>query len=741
MAFVLSLLLGGMPALLAGNAAEPVLPPALVASASQSALAEAQAPRLSDVALAPVPLGEHGLCAHDTALFLPALADLRTIGTPALLDRPVVKKALHRDWPLRPAFSAGSGLFRATVTIPPGTDLYGGGEVLGPLRRNGSTIRLWNTDNFAYRRDDGARLYQSHPWILGLRPDGTAFGLLFDCSWKAELTLSDSAVTFTAHGPGFPVIIIERPGPAAVLAELGRLTGRMELPPLWALGYHQCRWSYNPDSRVREIAAEFRARRIPCDVLWLDIDYMDGFRVFTFDKTQFPDPADLNAHLHTLGFHTIWMLDPGIKADTDWELYQDGRKRDLFVHDAKGAEFNGEVWPGACAFPDFTLPLARTWWADRFPAFIAQGIDGVWNDMNEPAVFKAPDGTMPEDALHRGGGGLPAGPHLRYHNLYGMLMAQASREGLLKSAPQRRPFVLTRASFLGGQRHAATWTGDNVSNEEHMKLSIPMSLTLGLSGQPFSGPDLGGFEGMLDASLFERWIGTGVFLPFVRGHAVKGSNNKEPWAFGPSTEALARTALERRYRLLPHLYTLFRASSLDNVPVMRPLFFADPHDPKLRHEQSAFMLGADLVVVPSWASSPHLSHGTWRPISLVPGDRENPAHATILLRAGAILPLGKVVQHSGEAALAPLTLLVCPDDKGEASGQLYEDAGDGFGYRNGDYILTSFTAREVAGQIEVSIRGRQGNRTSTIREIEVQVIDKAGRPARTGRFVLPKGGN
>lgn len=241
--------------------------------------------------------------------------------------------------------------------------------------------------------------------------------------------------------------------------------------------------------------------------------------------------------------------------------------------------------------------------------------------------------------------------------------------------------------------------------------------------------------------MFERWIGTGVFLPFVRGHAIKGSNNKEPWAFGPATERLARIALERRYRLLPHLYTLFRAASLDNVPVMRPLFLADPRAPALRREENAFMLGADLLIVPSWGSLTHLPRGTWRPISLVPGDTESPAHASVLLRVGAILPLGKVIQHSGEPALSPLTLLVCPDDKGEASGQLYEDAGDGFGYRNGDYVLTSFAARVVADHIEVSIVDREGNRTSTIRGIEVQVVDKEGHPARTGRFVLPKGGN
>jgi alpha-glucosidase len=267
------------------------------------------------------------------------------------------------------------------------------------------------------------------------------------------------------------------------------------------------------------------------------------------------------------------------------------------VTTAEGREFHGKVWPGLCAFPDFTVPTVRTWWSGLYRDFLAKGVDGVWNDMNEPSVFDGPDGTMPETNQHRGGAGLAPGPHRQYHNVFGMLMVRATREGVLAARPDQRPFVLTRSNFLGGQRYAATWTGDNTASDEHMKLSIPMSLTLGLSGQPFNGPDLGGYGKNATAEVWARWAAMGVFFPFCRGHSEKGVNNKEPWAFGPEVERTARIALERRYRLLPYLYTCFHTAAQTGLPIMRPLFFADPADPALRREEHAFLLGSDLLAL------------------------------------------------------------------------------------------------------------------------------------------------
>jgi alpha-glucosidase len=413
-------------------------------------------------------------------------------------------------------------------------------------------------------------------------------------------------------------------------------------------------------------------------------------------------------------------------VDSEYKVYADGCVQDVWVKTADGKDFHGEVWPGACAFPDFTRPGTRTWWSALYQDFIATGIDGVWNDMNEPAIFNVPGKAMPVDNLHRGGGEIPAGPHLRYRNIYGLLMARATREGIAAARPDKRPFVLTRANFLGGQRYAATWTGDNTSTQAHMKLGIPMTLTLGLSGQPFAGPDLGGFTGKATPELWSQWIGFGSFFPFCRAHAAKGDNDKEPWAFGEKVEHTARLAIERRYRLLPYLYTVFREASVTGLPIMRPVFLADPTDLSLRREESAFMIGADLLIVPCWATKPNLPKGTWREISLVPGDREDPDQARLLVRAGAIIPLGRIVQNTTEDSLSPLTLLVCPDENGSATGQLYEDDGDGFGYEKGQYRLTTYVAEKRGGSIEVKVAGHAGQSTEPNRETVVVVVDSRG---------------
>jgi alpha-glucosidase len=672
------------------------------------------------------------------AYFLPAdLPPGRVPSSFALLEPARPGGALPAGWRVAPQFSFSENRTRATIAIKAGTSLYGTGEVTGPLQRNGRTVTLWNTDNFRYEKNAGLRLYQSHPWVLAVRADGTAFGVLADTTWDTELSL-DGSIEFSCDGPSFPILVIERDSPQAVLGELARLTGHMPLPPLWALGYQQCRWSYQPAARVREIADSFRARRIPCDVLWMDIDYMDGFRVFTFSPKEFPDPRGLNAYLHEHGFKSVWMIDPGVKADPADPTYASGTAANVWVQDAFGAPYAGEVWPGECRFPDFTRPETRAWWAGLYRNFMAMGVDGVWNDMNEPAVFNVPGGTMPPHNWHRGGGDIAPGPHTRYHNVYGMLMVRASREGIMAANPGKRPFVLTRANFLGGQRYAATWTGDNVSTWEHLRMAIPMTLNLGLSGQPFNGPDLGGFTGTAEPELWGNWVAVGAFFPFCRSHAEKSTPPKEPWAFGPEIEAVARTALQRRYRLLPYYYTLFEESSRTGQPVMRPLFFADPKDPALRAEDRAFLVGDDLLVVPKWAAQPALPHGNWRTVSLVgENSTTDKYHPDLRIREGAIVPLGRVIQSTAETSLDPLTLLVSLDVQGRASGRLYEDAGDGYGYQKGDFLLTTYRAVREGRTVTVTVEHAEGARPRPSRPVVVQLVTDTGTVEATGRDGQP----
>jgi alpha-glucosidase len=675
----------------------------------------------------PIELDHAAQIGAGEVLFVPKGYDASKVPSLAFVTPPQEQGAPGADSTLTPKFYANGGSVGATLDVPAGTSLYGTGEVTGPLLRNGKSIALWNTDNFCYQKAGGHRLYQSHPWVLGVRPDGTAFGILFDTTWKATLSTQSDRIDFLSEGGPFRVVIIDRKSPQEVVEGLADLTGKMPLPPKWALGFHQCRYSYFPDSKVREIADHFRKDNLPCDVIWLDIHYMDNYRIFTFDPKRFPDPKATNDYLHQLHFHSVWMIDPGVAVFPGYSVYDSGKKADVYTKNKDGADFIGKVWPGDCHFPDFTRPETRDWWGGLYKDYIATGIDGVWNDMNEPSVFDQPSGTMPEDNQHRGGGDLPAGPHKEYHNVYGMLMVSATRKGILEARPDVRPFVLTRSNYLGGQRYAATWTGDNNSAMDYLKMSLPMVINLGLSGQPLSGPDIGGYSGDTTPELYGKWIAMEPFYPFSRAHTSVDNPPREPWAQGPEMEKVARTALDRRYRMLPYIYTLAYNASQTGDPIMRPVFFADPKDVALRDEQQAFLFGGDLLVVPKWAEDPKLPKGIWRQVSLIDEKQEDDGYqATVKIRGGAIVPLGKIIQNTSEKSLDPLTLLVCLDDSGKASGTLYEDAGEGFGYQKGDYAVTHYVATREGNEIKLRIATRDGKLAVPDRKVQVSVITDSG---------------
>ena len=678
------------------------------------------------------------MMADGVARFRDPAAKGETPPFPAYVHAPSALGPISGGFTARPRFARAGRRALVRLDLPPGTSLYGLGERAGPLLRNGTRTTLWNFDRFDYD-DKSPSLYQSHPFVLAVRRDGSALGLIVETTHRCVIDCGGTAVTAEVDGPPPAVAIIERRTPQEVVRVLAELTGFMPMPPRWALGYHQCRWSYEPEANVREIAAGFRERKIPCDVLWLDIDYMDGFRCFTFDETKFPDPASLIADLHEDGFRIVAMIDPGLKVDPAYSVYREARDGGHLVTDAAGGEYRGEVWPGDCAFPDFTRAATRRWWAGLYGPFLESGIDGVWNDMNEPAVFKTPGKSMPETNRHDADTGL-GGPdsHARYHNIYGMQMARATRDGVERARPDKRPFILTRSTFLGGQRHAAMWTGDNRADWRHLAWSIPMALNLGLSGQPFAGPDIGGFVGESTPALFARWMGIGTLLPFARGHKIKEATAHEPWSLGEACERTCRLALERRSRLLPYLYTLFREAATTGVPVARPAFFADPADPRLRAIDDAFLLGADLwvgaAVTPDGRRSSPPPAG-WSPFEpLEESDDDLPA---LSLRPGAILPLGPVMQWSDERPLDPLTLIVAPDAAGEASGRLYEDDGDGYGHRDGAYRLATYRAHRSDGKVRVELADREGSWAVAERDVEVVVLGAAGDLVGRGRDGAP----
>lgn len=646
---------------------------------------------------------------------------------------------------LLPVFAGEDGRPVARLTFPAGTSFYGAGDASGRLLRNGRRTVAGRPDANVSGLESPS-LCQSYPWVLAVRPDGSAAGAFADSTFRCEVDTGKARtaeVLFACEGPRFPVVLIDGRGPVEVVRELARLTGRMPMPPKWALGWHQGGDSDEPQARLLEVARAFRKERIPLDAVWVDLDYTDGLRSFTFDARKFPDPAALALTLSALGVRSVWRIEPGIRADrpgTNPPL-DSGTFEDVWTSDSSRRTAAAGLRPGTRVFPDFTNPQARLWWRRLLPPFLAKGVDGVWNDTNGPAGMGAPWGTPPQDALHAGDPALvdwtgrpqgekAAGTQARYHDVWGAQMARATREALFSARPGMRPFVLTRAGHLGSQRWAGTLTDSDVSSFEDLRRAIPAVLSLGLSGQPFAGPQGGGRTAQGSSALFSRWLGIASLLPLARGGSGKGTAVGEPWSFGQGVGESARRALERRYRLMPYLYTLVAQAAMDGTPVVRPLFFADPVDPVLRSVDDAFLLGGDVLVsarlAETGAGEEIRPKGEWRGFDFVETDPELPRLA---IRAGAIVPLGPPLQRTDEKALDPLTLLVTLDRKGRASGTLYEDAGEGWGYACGDFLRSTYEAVRSVDRVTVRLASSHGRRKRPRRRLIVRLLGENGREA------------
>lgn len=533
----------------------------------------------------------------EITVFAPRTRDGRVPRDPSLLlpEQPEFEMLRTATAEERRCFEHDGGTLRAQVHWEPGTRVYGLGEAAGPLDRRGKVVEFWNTDAWGYDDRDPA-LYQSHPYVLAVRPDGSALGAFADTPGRGAAQVGEDGVEFQFEGGAFDLYVIEGESPQAVQRALTALIGRPPSVPDWALGYHQCRWSYEDEVQVREVVAGFKRRGLPLDAIWFDIDYMDRHRVFTWDRSRFPDLPGLVRELQEQGVRCVAILDPGIAVAEDYDVCREGLEGEHFLLDEHGAPAVGRVWPGRCHFPDFSRPETRAWWGSRVERLLADvPFDGLWCDMNEPALFRTPGGTLPGHLRHRGAGG---GTHAELHNLYGQWMVEATRAALERFRPDTAPFVLTRSSALSGGRLAATWTGDNQARWEDLRWSLSMVLNLGLSGQVFAGPDIGGFAGDPDPELFVRWFELGTYLPFFRGHSDKDSCRKEPWSFGEEVEAHVKRVLERRAALRPRLIALAEEARASGAPLCRPMFWADPADVRLHDADDQFLVGDDLLVAP-----------------------------------------------------------------------------------------------------------------------------------------------
>ena len=636
---------------------------------------------------------------------------------------------------------------------------YGLGEKAARLDKRRGFFINWNSDTPGYTEGKDP-IYQTIPFYLGLQHD-VAYGIFFDNSYRSYFDFGRSSqqrTWFGAEGGEMNYYFFYGPSIKKILSRYADLTGHMPMPPMWALGNQQSRWSYYPDTMVEEVVRQYRARDLPLDVIHLDIDYMHGYRVFTWDTKRFPDPKGLADKLGKQGVKLVAIVDPGVKyqprsskvpgntsatseaepKDQRYYVFDEGIEKNYFQRRQNGDLFIPKVWPGDSVFVDYTLPEARRWWGDLHRAYTDNGVAGIWNDMNEPSDFVDQTGKNQSDVVTYDEG--EHSTHAKNRNVFALVEAQATYEGLERLQPGKRPYVITRAGYAGIQRYSTMWTGDTNSTWDSLALNIPMFTTLGLSGEPFVGSDVGGFIGRGNGELLVRAYQISFLAPFCRNHKVIDGYDQEPWRFGKYYEDIIRKYLKLRYQLLPFLYTTLAEAHRTGVPLFRPLVLNYQDDPNTLNLDDEFMIGSDLLVAPIvkpdvTARLVYLPKGVWydywtnkkyeggaviridAPLATVP----------VFVRGGAIIPLGPAMNYVGEKRVDPITFAIYLDDKGSASTTLYEDDGISPAYQQGAFRRTNVAVSRAGAGYLVTIRAPAGNYNPGARKFNF-VIKSAAAP-------------
>jgi alpha-glucosidase len=653
------------------------------------------------------------------------------------------------------------GSARASLASEPDEHLFGFGEKPGGLDKRGNQLLMHNRDaDLKLQRD--AR-YLSIPFFLAHAPERRgqkARGVLLDCAAPSRFDAAartPDRVHMETSANGLDLCIFPGPLPADVLGRFTARVGRTPLPPRWALGHHQSRWGYRSEREVRALVRKIRARGLPTDAVHLDIDYMDGCRVFTWDPKRFPDPGELARELRGEGIRVVVIIDPGVKVDPDYRVYREALERGFFCERGDGSPYRLRVWPGDSALPDFNRPEVRGWWGEQHRPLLEAGVAGIWNDMNEPAGWQRDlrmgrvilpfgrqntegvvqrDPSCPEDPERRV-------PHSRVRNIYGLQECRATREFLEAEEPDRRHFLLSRSGYAGIQRFAAIWTGDNRSRWSHLRESLPMLMNLSISGVPFCGADIGGFFGNCTPELYARWIQIGSLYPFARTHSMWLGRRQEPWSFGPRVETIARAALELRMRLLPYLYGLFHQCEASGAPIWRPLFYEFPDDQEAAQVEDQVMIGPSLMAAPVLERGGrereiYLPEGVWwdwESDARYRGPRRLRVEAPLeklplFARGGSILPTQSPVQHAEQTPLEPVVLEAFPgaegwwtllEDDGETTAYR-GDGGDPAGEDPGVLACTSLRLRDRAGgRLRIEIGRREGRFEIAERTLKVVI--------------------
>ncbi|WP_374172884.1 glycoside hydrolase family 31 protein [Flavobacterium tructae] len=631
------------------------------------------------------------------------------------------------------SYEYGGNIVKMSKSSKDGECFYGLGDKATQMNLKGKRLENFATDQYAYQKEQDP-LYKVVPFYIGLH-NKVSYGIFFDNTFRTFFDFCQerrNVTSFWAEGGEMNYYFIYGPQMQDVVTTYTDLTGKPELPPLWVLGYHQCKWSYYPESKVKEITSKFRELKIPCDAIYLDIDYMEGFRCFTWNKNYFPDPKKMVAELAEDGFKTVVIIDPGIKIDKDYWVYQEALEKDYFCKRADGPYMKGKVWPGECNFPDYTNPVVREWWAGLFKELISDiGVKGVWNDMNEPAVMEVPNKTFPTDVRHVYDGN-PCS-HRKAHNIYGTQMARATYHGVKRFVYPKRPFVITRSAYSGAQRYTSSWTGDNVATWEHLWIANIQVQRMSISGMGFTGSDIGGFAEQPTGELYARWIQLGVFHPFCRTHSSGDHGNQEPWAFDEEVINITRKFVSLRYQLLPYLYTMFWQYIEEGVPMLKPLVYYDQEDTQTHYRNDEFIFGNQILVCPILEPNAvgrrmYIPRGEWYNYwtnEFATGGREvwidtKFDEIPVFVKAGAVIPKYPVQQYVGELEFDELTLDLY-FKLGKEKSVVYEDAQDGYDYKKGRYSFLSFSTIGKEKELIIQLH-KEGKYTTPYSKYKINLI-------------------
>lgn len=593
------------------------------------------------------------------------------------------------------------------------------GEHTGGLDRRGEAYTNYNTDDPSYY-DGSKSLYSTIPFYIGLH-SGLCYGIFLDNSSRTLFNFgagNDRFASFSADCGEMNYYFIYHTNVRKIIESYTWLTGRMPMPALWSLGYQQCRYSYFPDADVLSTAKKFRERNIPADMIYLDIHYMDHYKLFTWDKERFPNPTDMINELKKLSFHTAVIIDPGVKVEDNYSTYTDGLKSDIFIKYPDGTNYKGQVWPGWCNFPDFTMPKAREWWGNQMKLYCDQGVTGFWNDMNEIAAW----GREVPKLIELNWEGKKTS-YKEAKNVYGFQMARSSYEGAKKFMNGKRPFVLTRSGYAGLQRYTAIWTGDNQSYDDHMLLGVRLLSSLGLSGVSYAGMDIGGFSGNPTQKLYTRWMQIGAFVPMFRGHTAIYTNRTEPWAFGEVSEDITRRYIGFRYQLMPYIYSNFYESTQDGLPVLRSLAIDYTTDPNVYdgNFQQQYLFGPSILVAPVRSTQEiarvYLPEGNWYDLftdKVSEGKKmlltEIPLEKMpLFVKAGSIIPMQRLVESTTDSPGDTLFVHVYAGSKNNQF-VYYEDDGESFDYTKGNYYKRAISYHPTMKTIE--FEKKEGNLAS-----------------------------